>query len=192
MRDMLETDASAWLRRAVDEYFDLNAQYPGVYLAGTSMGAILAAVIAARFDVRRVALLAPAFRNTRRSIILAPYLRRIIPRVRGDWREDHESDPRAREMGREYATYNYTAMAAEMLRMQRIGLRALPDLRAETLVVVSRADRTVPLGVAELIERRSSAARVETVIVDRSNHHLAEHIDRDIVADAVVRWFAGR
>ncbi len=192
MRDMLETDASVWLRRAIDEYLDLNAQYPGAYLAGTSMGAILAAIVAARFNVERVALLAPAFRNTRRSIVLAPFFRRIVPRVRGDWREDHESDPRAREMGREYAAYHYTAMAAEMLRMQRIGLRALADLRAETLVVVSRSDRAVPPGVAELIARRSSAARLETVVVDRSNHHLAEHVDRDIVADAVVRWFADR
>ncbi len=190
MRDMLETDASVWLRRAIDEYLDLSAQYPGAYVAGTSMGAILATIVAARFDVPRVALLAPAFRNTNRSIVLAPLLRRIIPRVRGDWREDHETDPRAREMGREYATYHYTAMAAEMLRMQRIGRRVLPALRAETLVVVSRSDQTVPLEVVELIARRSSAARLETVVVDRSNHHLAEHVDREIVAEAVVHWFA--
>ena len=81
---------------------------------------------------------------------------------------------------------------AELLRLQRLGRRALPQLTAETLVVVSRADATVPFEVAELIRTRSNASRFATVAVDRSNHHLAEHVDRRLVADAVVDWFADR
>lgn len=190
--DMLLTDADDWLRRAIDEYLDLQSRFETVHVAGTSMGAILAALIAARFDVKRVALLAPAFINRNRLIVLAPLLKRLVPRTRGDWDESAESDPRAAQISREYSTYNSTAMAAELLRLQRLGRRALPQLTAETLVIVSRADATVPFEVAELIRTRSNASRFATVAVDRSNHHLAEHVDRRLVADAVVDWFADR
>ncbi len=190
MRDMLQTDAETWLRCAIDEYLELASDYQSVGIAGTSMGAILAAMVAAKFDVPKAVLLAPAYRNTRRLIVLAPLFRRIIPRIRGDWSEEQEPDPRAREIGREYATFNYTAMAAELYRLQRRGTRALSGLRSETLIVVSRKDATVPLEVADLIRRRCSASRCETLVVENSNHHLAEHVDRELVAEAVVRWFA--
>ncbi len=189
MRDMLQTDAETWLRCAMDEYLDLAARHESVGVAGTSMGAILAAMVAARFGVPRVALLAPAFRNSRRSIALSPLVKRIIPRVRSDWREEDEPDPRVREIGREYATFNHTAMAAELFRLQRAGRRALSDLRSETLVVVSRRDATVPVDVADMILRRCNAIRFETCVVENSNHHLAENVDREQVADAVLRWF---
>lgn len=190
MHDMLQTDAEIWLRCAVDEYLDLAARHETVGVAGTSMGAILAAMVAARFNVPRAALLAPAYRNSRRSIVLSPLFKHFIPRVRSDWRAEGERDPRVREIGREYATFNHTAMAAELFRLQRAGTRALSNLRSETLVVVSRKDATVPVDVADMIRRRCNATRFETLVVENSNHHLAENVDRELVADAVIRWFA--
>ena len=115
MRDLLQTTAEDWIRCAVDEYLDLSRRHERVFVVGTSMGAILAAMIAAHFDVPRAALLAPAFTNRNRLILLSPYLKRIVPRVRSNWREADETDPRAAELGREYATYNYTKTVAELL-----------------------------------------------------------------------------
>jgi carboxylesterase len=192
MADMLQTRATDWLRCAIDEYLDLRDRFDRVYVAGTSMGAVLATVVATTFDVPRVALLAPAFVNRNRLIHLTPFLKWVVRRVRGDWSEVEETDPRAVEIAREYATYNYTAMAAELLRVQKLGRRVLRSLTALTLVVVSLADQSVPPGVAELIRARSRAREFHTVVVERSNHQLCEHVDRQAVADAVVDWFADR
>lgn len=189
MRDMLQTRAEDWMRRAVDEYLDLRDRHERVLLVGTSMGAILASMLAAQFDVERLALLAPAFTNRNRLILLSPLVTRIVPRIRGDWREKDETDPRAVEIGREYSTYNYTRMAAELLKVQRAGRRALGRVTAETLVVVSTSDGAVPPSVVRMIEARSGARRFESVVVERSNHQLAEHVDRETVAGAVVEWF---
>lgn len=191
MQDMLQTRAADWIRCAVDEYLDLCERHERVLLVGASMGAVLASMIAAHFDVERVALLAPAFTNRNRLILLTPFLSGLVPRVRGDWRESDENDPRAIELAREYSTFNYTRMAAELLKVQRAGRRALPELTAETLVVVSAADPAVPPSVTRLIESRSTAARFESVTVERSNHQLAQDADRETVVEAVVSWFAG-
>lgn len=190
MADMLQTSADDWLRRAVDEYLDLTDRFEHVDVAGTSMGAILAVLLATMFDIDRVALLAPAFLTRNRMIPLAPLLKKIIRRIPGDWDPEGETDPRAIEIGREYATYSYTAMVSELVRLQRRGRRELPRLTAATLVVVSLSDQSVPPRVAELIEERSNAREFRRVVVERSNHQLSEHVDREAVADAVVDWFA--
>lgn len=191
MQDMLATRAEDWLRRSVDEYLDLRDRYETVYLAGTSMGALIATIIAARYDVPRLALLAPAFHTRNRLLFLSPLGKLIVPRLRGAWREDQESDPRTVEMGREYSSYNYLRNAAELRRIQRAARRSLGAVRAPTLVVVSQSDRTVPEQVANFVEARCGADRIERLEVERSNHHVAHDVDRRQVADAVVAWFTG-
>lgn len=191
-RDLLQTRADDWVRRAVDEYLDLAARHEKIFVVGTSMGAVIAAMVAARFNVERVALLAPAFRVRNRLLGLSPLVKGILPRLRGDWSEDQEADPGNVEIAREYSTYNYTRTAAELVRVQRAGRRALRDLTVPTMVIVSLADRSVPPEVADLIRTRSRSRDFEKVVVSRSNHHLAEHVDREQVADAVVRWFDPR
>jgi len=192
MADMLQTTADDWLRRAVDEYLDLRDRFEHVDVAGTSMGAILAVLLSTMFDIDRIALLAPALLTRNRLIPLAPLLKRVIRRIPGDWDPERETDPRSVEIGREYATYNYTSMVSELVRLQRRGRHALPRLTAATLVVVSLSDQSVPPRVADLIEKRSNAREFRRVVVERSNHQLSEHVDREAVADAVVDWFAVR
>jgi len=190
--DMLQTRADDWVRCAVDEYLDIRDRFERVSIVGTSMGAVLAAVVAAAFDVERVALLAPAFLVRNPFIRFTPVLKWFVPRISGDWDESRESNPHHVDIAREYASYTYTSMAGELYRVQRLGLRRLASLTAETLVVVSRNDESVPPRVADLIEKRSNARRFRKVVVERSNHQLAEHVDRQAVADAVVDWFADR
>jgi carboxylesterase len=190
VRDLLQTRADDWLRAATDEYLDLKDRFETVHVGGASMGAILATLVAARFGVGRVALLAPAFTNRNKLIVLTPFVKWLVPRVRGVWREENESNPDVVEISREYSTYNYTAAAAELRRLQRLGRRGLRELRSDTLVVASLADRTVPPSVVDLIERRSRARVLRKVYLDRSGHRIAEHVDRELVAGEVVRWFS--
>ena len=192
MGDMLQTRHRDWVRRAVDAYLDLRTDHPTTYVAGTSMGAILAAMLAARFPVPRLALLAPAFQNTNKLILLAPLLKFLVPRKKSDWDPESIEEPEKRAIGIEYGTYNYAGMAAEVLKLQRSGRRLLPRVSADTLSVISEGDRTVPLSVATLIERSVGAETVSTLVVKESGHQMVEDVDRNEVVDAVVSWFGGR
>ena len=55
---------------------------------------------------------------------------------------------------------------------------------------MSKADPTVPAGVAELIERKSESIRFRKVTLEKSGHHVAEDVEREVVADSVCSWFA--
>jgi carboxylesterase len=44
-----------WVRQVTDEYIDLQDRFQTVHVAGTSMGALLAVVLAARFPIERIA-----------------------------------------------------------------------------------------------------------------------------------------
>ncbi|TVQ26722.1 MAG: alpha/beta fold hydrolase [Spirochaetaceae bacterium] len=189
MADLRQTTARDWLRRAIDAYIDLCQDHT-VRVAGTSMGGILATIVAAQFGVDRIALLAPAHLTRKRSLWVAPLLKHVVTRIPGDWSPDHEIDPGVLPIAEEYARYNYLSTVAEFYRLQRIGRRELPRLTAETLVMVSRNDGAVPERVADYISERSRSARVESIVLDRSNHQLGDHVEKETVADELVRWFA--
>lgn len=192
MSDMLATGHRDWVRRAIDSYFDLRLDHQTIHVVGHSMGAILATMLAAQFPVAKIALLAPAFTNTNQLILLSPLLGVLVPRIRSDWDPETLSTPELREIGREYGTYNYSRMAAELLKLQRKGRRSLRRVSSDTLIVVSESDRTVPLSVATLIEKSVASENVSTVIIKASGHQIAEDVDRDEVAAAVLSWLGRR
>jgi len=190
LADFLSTGATDWYRRALDAYLDLASTHERVLVAGTSMGAVLTVILATELSIDRIALLAPALSVTRGAVALAPLIRPFVRRVRSDWRPENESDPEVRELGSIYSTYNYVGPVCELLKLQRRARRALPELTSDTLVVVSRADPTVPQTVTALIEQRARPREFRKVLLDKSGHHVAEDVEREVVADSVVGWFA--
>ena len=48
--DFLTTDADDWYRRALDAYLDLSSTHRTVYVAGTSMGAVMAVILATQVN----------------------------------------------------------------------------------------------------------------------------------------------
>ncbi|ODS50362.1 MAG: carboxylesterase, partial [Halanaerobium sp. 4-GBenrich] len=56
--DFLNSNADQWLRKAVDSYLELNTKFQEIYVAGLSMGGLLAALVAAQFKVKKLSLVA--------------------------------------------------------------------------------------------------------------------------------------
>ncbi|MEE8440202.1 MAG: alpha/beta fold hydrolase [Spirochaetia bacterium] len=192
VQDFVASTWKDWLRRAVDEFVELRARSDTVYVAGASMGAILTIMLAAQFQVPRIALLAPAVFTRSRLLFLAPVLQHVIPRLAGDWEAEQDPDPNAEAIGREYKTHNYTKAIAQLYHLQRLGRRILPRLTSDTLVVVSKRDETVPPEVARYITDRSASDRVETLLLEESGHQVAQGVERETVCKAVVDWFTER
>ncbi len=192
VRDFLACTWKDWLRKAVDEFVELRAQSDTVYVAGASMGAILALLLAAQFQIPRIALLAPAIFTRDRRLFLAPVLQYVIPKLAGDWEAKRDPDPDAGPIGKEYKTYNYTKAIAQLYHLQRLGRKSLPRLTSDTLIVVSKKDETVPPEVARYIIDRSPADRVETLLLENSGHQMVQGVERETVCDAVIDWFTDR
>ena len=192
LQDFRDCTWRDWLRRAVDEFIDLRDRAETVYVAGASMGALLAIILGAQFNIPRIALLAPAVHTRNRLVALANLLQHVLPRIGSDWNSERDPDPDATAIGKEYKTHNYTKAIAQLYRLQRLARKNLPRLMSDTLAVVSKNDEAVPPEVARYITDRIPAQRIRTLMLEKSGHQMVQGVERDLVCDAVVEWFSDR
>lgn len=192
LEDFLTTTWRDWVRRAYDEYIDLHDHYETVYVAGTSMGALLAILIGARFAPPAIALLAPALEMKNSFVFLAPVVKYFVPRIGCDWDPSRDPDPEAGPIGKEYKSYNYPRAIAELYHIRQAARRALPRLYSDTLAISSTADETVPSTVLDRIQKRVPAENVKTLLLEKSGHQMVQGVEGDVVCQAVVDWFSDR
>lgn len=183
--------AAAYLNAARHAYEELQAESQWVGVVGLSMGGALAAQIAAHSPTLRV------------LVLLAPYL--IAPRhvewtARTSWAwgllvrflpgggERSVHDPVAQGDSRAYGVFPPRALRA-LVATAHAGRRALPRVRAPTLVVNSREDNRIPMALAERATETLSAP-AERHWVSGCGHVITVDYCKDAVADLVLGFLA--
>jgi carboxylesterase len=188
-RDFLQSGRRDWLRAAADAYMDLRARCDTVHLVGFSMGGLLAVLLAARFPVERLVLLAPALQARNRLLPFTPILSLFLRRVPWAVTTTQEIlDPDYAVQAREYWRWRFLPQAASLFRLQLMARRALPRVRADTLTVVGDQDRSVPVSVIALVEKLAAAARTEHLVVRKGTHLILAGPDGAAVMERVTRW----
>ncbi len=189
-QDFLAVSWRDWLRRCYDEYIDLSARFEKVYVAGLSMGGLLAALVAAQFKPKRIALAAPAFAASNRLIRLTPFMRYFLTSVADPKSgQEPEPDPDKAYLESEYRAQSWVGPIAELRHLQRIAARRLRLIEAPTLTIVSKADRTVPTRVADLIESKIQTSEKRRVVLETSAHVVVNDTEKEQVADEIIEWF---
>ncbi len=185
-KDFLATTHDDWVRRIVDEYVDLAGVYRRVFVGGLSMGGLIATLVASRFPVAGLLLYAPAFTLFDRRLAITPIVGAIVPRIPKKHELENE-DPDLRRIEEEYHTSDWVRPAGHLRRIQKIARRRLSKVVCPTLLVVSPADRTVPLSVREHILARLSGP-MDVVELAESGHVVTNDVERDRVAAESVAW----
>jgi carboxylesterase len=188
-KDFMGSGWRDWLRASADAYTDLRARCRRVHLVGFSMGGNIAVMLAARFAVTRLVLLAPALRTRNPLLPFSPLLGLVVPRVR--WPLSNTpaiTDEDTAALAREYWQWRYPAQAASLLRLKRKARRALRDVRADTLTVAGAKDASVPPSVISFIETRLAAGRREHLVIEEGTHHLLSGEGGERVMTAVAAW----
>jgi carboxylesterase len=208
--DLVATGWRDWAK-SVDATVDaLAREVDAVFVAGLSMGAVLALELAiARPDaVRGIALYGTTFRLDGWAVPLQARLLALLPLVcglgLGRERQVMERHPYGIKDERTRAWIVGSMLAgdsgaaghpgtpwgalAEFIALSRHVRRRLDLVRTPCLVVHSADDDIASLANVELIERRV-AAPVETVLLDDSYHIVSVDRQRDLVIDRSVRFF---
>jgi esterase/lipase len=157
------------------------------------MGGILAVLLASRFPVGKLALLAPALRASSPLLPLTPLVGLFVRRVRWPIPETRKViDSDTEVLAREYWSWRFPAQLGSIFRLQRMGVRALRRVTADTLVVVGGQDHTVPTSVAALVERRIGTKNVRRLLLPGATHQVLAGNEGQGAIDAVVSFLTPR
>jgi carboxylesterase len=177
--NLLKVRWQDWLLAAREAYAALP-EPRGV--VGLSMGALLAAHLAAERPTRALVALAPALALKSPLAPLAPLLAWLIPRFPGP---DSIRDLELKKANPNYP-YFPTRSVLELLALMRRTPEVLPKVQAPALVVEAGQDRVVQ-GVRRYYELLGSP-RKDYRVFPESGHDLLLDRDRETVARVVRDW----
>ena len=186
--DFMASSWKDWLRCVYDEYVNLAEEYATVFVGGLSMGGVLTALLAAKFQPEKIFLCAPAFVAADTRIKLTPYLRYFIKTLPSDGKPFYP-EPEFYDCVKDYCNYSYVGKAADLYRLQKMAVRELPNIRSKTITVLSKADKSVPFREKELIDRLLKEPN-EYVILEESSHIVTDDVDRELVAQRIIEFLA--
>ncbi|MDR3200325.1 MAG: alpha/beta fold hydrolase [Spirochaetales bacterium] len=187
--DFLQTSWKDWLRRAADEFFDLRCRYETVHLLGVSMGGLIAIILASRFQTGKLVLAAPAIVTSSRSLWFSRFLRLFVKK---SLRKNYSFSGLLEHsfVSREYWRWNWPGPVSGIPRLKKMARKLLPSVKAETFVIVSEKDGTVPIEAADFIEKRIGTRRISRLVLKESGHIVLDGHEREKAADAVLRWLS--
>ena len=191
--DLVGIPWTEWVAHARRDLSRLNGSRR-VYVAGSSMGALVACALAhdAPERVEGLVLLAPAMElqaSGRLGGLLgrsAFLWRKIVPKGSG-------SDVRDPEMRRRNPCLTGVPLGA-VAELQALAARVdslLPGVAAPALVVVGAKDHTVTVAGAKRMARRLGTSQAQLLVLPESYHLVGVDVERERCADAAVRFLGG-
>ncbi len=187
--DFLSTNAEMWLRSAIDAYLDLKLKHETVYVAGLSMGGLLTLILASMFDIKKIALMAPALINRKKDILFTPFFRHFITKKKRNW-QGKENDEDDIYLADEYWKWNFIPSAAEFLKLQKHAKKILKFVKSDVFTIVSTADEMIAPESAGLIEKNASSINCEKLMLTESPHVMSKGPDKELIADRIIDWFS--
>ena len=190
--DFMQTGWRDWLRASVDAYLELAASHPRVHVVGFSMGGLLAILLAARFPVGRLCLVAPGVKVSNPLLPFAPVLALVARRMRWpDTVPRGAVDPQDEEvLAREYWSWRFGSQSASFLRLQRMANRMLARVTADTLVVLGGRDPTVPLSAWDVVKGRIGSRVLERAVFPQSVHQVLTGPEKGPASEAIAHWLS--
>jgi len=201
LRAFRASNAAQWHAAARDAYRALCDTHDAVSIVGLSMGGALATSLAAEAE-RAAATGAPGWRAPSAVVLVAPFLEvsargRLLTTIWPLWSlvrawipgraEASIRDPRARA-----ASLGYGLSTPRLLHQLRLVVdaahRAVPQLRAPTLMICSTADYRVPREAAQRAFARLESAEKQLLWMEQSGHVLTVDYDADRVTAAMLDW----
>ena len=183
-----------WLKTAEDELFALE-KYGPVFIAGLSMGSLLALRLAALHPerVKGLALMAPAmqFRKAHvrwlKAMAVVPLLEFFKPRIFKAGSDIENA--RVRQEAPVMKQFP-TSRLQDLFRVQELARQSLAQVKAPTLVLMAQRDHVVSVEGGREIERGlTNAAAVRFLALDKGFHILPRDHAKDIVLSEVAGFF---
>lgn len=185
--DFRQSSWDQWLRRVFDEYADLQQRFARVSIAGISMGALLATIVAAKFTPAKLVLAAPAFVVSNPYIGLTPILSKFVQRYRKQYEPD-PTKPGLAILEQEYWSWQHVWGARHLYTLQKIATKHLPLVKSDVLTIASRNDTVVPITVLDKLNANITANMHKSIVLKDSRHVVVNDCEKELVAGEISDW----
>ena len=190
MEAFTRSRADEWIDAARSSLLEMRDRSNAVSVVGLSMGGALAVVLAAEFqNISALILIAP-YLGMPRLLRIAAATHWLWGRFAGELngrnpRSIH--DPIEREKNLAYGAVTGRALY-ELSTVMNRARKALPGVRAPTLIVQSREDPRIPQDVAEFALKELGAKEKKLVWTEGAGHIITVDYGRERVFSEVEKW----
>jgi carboxylesterase len=187
-KDFLNSEKNDWIREIRDNYIKLNRICKDVYIAGFSMGGLLAIIIAAEFNPDKLILIAPALTNRRKLMLYSTPILRLFIKSLNKKCEIKTNSEYEEYLKNEYWSKDWIKAASEILFLQIKAKCLLKSLKSEILILLSENDRTVPLSVSRIAEKKIDKDKLTEKRIRNSGHMIFHGEYKEKGADIIINW----
>lgn len=173
-----------WLRKIYEEYLNLKIIYEEVNILGFSMGGVIGSIIAAEFDIKKLILVAPAFRIKDRMMMFTPFLRFIYPRKK--LLSVQYNDENWKTQSENYLEYNFYNKKYDLLKLQKKALKKLGNIKSETFIILSENDKSVPFNVKKITDIKIKNKNY--LILKNSPHTILSDCESDFAISQIMNF----
>jgi len=171
-----------WLDAARRHLRALRGRHERVFIAGVSLGGLLALALASEEPVDAAVVVGTPLRFSRSVTALVPLLAPFVPYAKKRGGSDIQ-EPGAR--GR-HPSYDVMPLASvrELMRLQRLVRRRLARVSAPILIAHGAHDRTASLSDARFIHANVGSVERRLLVLEASGHVVTVDFDGALLASA--------
>jgi carboxylesterase len=192
LSDFLNSNADQWLRKALDSYLYLKSDFEEIYLAGLSMGGLIALLLASEFKVKKLSLVAPAFFTADKTIVLTPFLKYFIKKIDNDFSFENKEDMSEEEIDYHlnYSKDYYTKQLAELYKLMLRARKKAADINIPTQLIISEKDEMVASKkISDFLHKKMGKNLNNIKIYQESPHVITNSIEKERCADDIISFF---
>lgn len=174
-----------WLVAVEDGLNLLRGMSDQIYVAGLSMGGVLALIAASRYKVQGVAALSTPYGLTGdwRIRFMRP-LSLFVPKFKKPAAVGNRA-----ETSYAYFVPHAIAEAAELAKLMQ---ESLPKINVPVLLIQSRGDKVIEPNALDLLSEHLATSRKETLWLEKSGHVITLDVEREIVYRKVADFFSAK
>jgi|SRR5690625_3572793 len=172
-----------WLKAAEKSLKRLKNKYEEIYLIGFSMGGMIAAYLAAKYNVNKLVLLATAGKFLSLKQMTLDFGDVIKDLIRGNLQQNSTYLRYKRKVGKVPFRANI-----EFLKLVRYTRSYLKSIKSPVLIAQGQQDGVVPVRAASYLDKEISSPQKQVVLFEQSDHQICLGNDKDTL-NAMVHDF---
>lgn len=182
--DLRKATTSHWLQ-SVEPIIANNVAIRPVHLVGFSMGSMIMAVMAARYPVASITMLAPAVHYVSSRALF----RQMAGLIKSTWNFSQAARTSLRDQLDNLAQTPVQSLQ-QFRRIVQLGKAALPNVTVPLCILQGELDEVVEPRSAEFAFNHAASTRKEVHYLPSSGHMLCEDVEADVVIDRVLQFLA--